>query len=215
MIDFVLIFIFLAILATTAMITPITEAVVLELFKRKRHATNVSAIAAVTALPTGVGGSSTGGTTGTGGHYLKASATKSARSSYAMSSLSLNPLLLNNDSSGSISEREMENGRSGYENLAMEEKSGGVNGVAVAHGVGVNGEETRNSEPFSIKDLNPEELRIAKGLVLCVAYAANIGGTVEFVLIDWLVDNWMHPWYIDWLIDWLFDWLIDGLIFYW
>ena len=107
----------------------------------------------------------------------------------------------------------MENGRSGYENLAMEEKSGAVNGVAAAHGVGVNGEETRNSEPFSIKDLNPEELRIAKGLVLCVAYAANIGGTVEFVSIVQLVDNWMDRWLFDGLIDWLIDWFsIDKLI---
>ncbi|OQV21719.1 Solute carrier family 13 member 2 [Hypsibius exemplaris] len=138
--------------ATTAMITPITEAVVLELFKRKRNGgSTVSAITTAAVSP----GSVTG-------HYLKASAAKSARTSYAMSSLSLNPLLLNGDTH---SERDLEH--AGYDNVALDEKSAGDAEAGVK----------RPAEPFSIKDLTPDELHIAKGLVLCVAYAANIGGT--------------------------------------
>lgn len=35
---------------------------------------------------------------------------------------------------------------------------------------------TADRDQLTVADLNPEEMRIAKGMVLCVAYAANIGG---------------------------------------
>jgi hypothetical protein len=135
------------------MITPITEAVVLELFKRKRS-NALSGPSSTTASSAGVPS-----------HYLKNSVAISARSSsFAVSALSLNPLLLNGETQH---EQELENGARGYDNMAMQEKSVVYTG------------QPGNREPpqeFTIKDLTADELRIAKGLVLCVAYAANIGG---------------------------------------
>ncbi|GAV01550.1 hypothetical protein RvY_12246 [Ramazzottius varieornatus] len=147
--------------ATTAMITPIAEAVVLELFERKRgNARNNPDVVTVTSQNL----STTQDSNGVYHGKQTTTVTTTTTTQGTVTALSLNPLLINGERFHATRETDEKHPRGAYENYALEEKQ-------------TDGHFAKADEPFSVKDLTQHELRIAKGLVLSVAYAANIGGT--------------------------------------
>ena len=143
------------------MITPIAEAVVLELFKRKRSTSlnNPDVVTVTSQNLTAVQDSN-------GVYHGKqtTTVTTTSTSQGTVTALSLNPLLINGERFHATRETDEKNPRGAYENYALEEKH-------------TDGHFVKDLESFTVKDLTEDELRIAKGLVLSVAYAANIGGT--------------------------------------